>query len=88
MRFFILLFLLISCTPQPTIEELEAEAAITGDWTKVERRERVIRDRLAYDAAVQYCKEFDKILLCYTKGVHIDVETDCGCIAPDRIWSY
>ena len=80
--------LLVSCTPMPTLEELESEATMTGDWSRVEKRERIIRDRLAYDAAVQYCKEFDKILLCHTRGVKINVASDCGCIAPDSVWSY
>ena len=72
----------------PTLEELESEATMTGDWSRVEKRERIIRDRLAYDAAVQYCKEFDKILLCYKRGVRVDVQTDCGCVKPENIWGY
>ncbi|MCH8060728.1 MAG: hypothetical protein IIA11_09750 [Proteobacteria bacterium] len=37
----IALCLLVGCTSRPTLEELEAEALITGDWTEVENRERM-----------------------------------------------
>jgi len=36
------LLLLVGCAGRPTIEQLEAEASTTGDWTEVEQRERMI----------------------------------------------
>lgn len=39
------LCLLAGCTAGPTLEQLEAEAMITGDWSLVEQRERAIQRR-------------------------------------------
>lgn len=36
---------LAGCVGQPTLEELEAEALITGDWEAVERREGLLKWR-------------------------------------------
>ena len=33
---------LAGCVGQPTLEELEAEALVTGDWEAVERREGLL----------------------------------------------
>ena len=35
------LCLLVGCSTRPTIEELEAEALDTGDWSAVEKRQRM-----------------------------------------------
>ena len=40
-------FALVGCGSFATLEELEAEAAITGDWSAVERRESIIAKRKA-----------------------------------------
>ncbi len=45
---FVILFTLVvvaGCALNPTLEQLEAEAMTTGDWTAVERREEVIKER-------------------------------------------
>ncbi len=36
------LVFLAGCTTYPPLEQLEAEALVTGDWAAVEKRERVI----------------------------------------------
>ncbi|MDJ0939442.1 MAG: hypothetical protein QNJ00_06735 [Woeseiaceae bacterium] len=36
---------LFGCAPSQTLEELEAQAAITGDWSAVEKRERIMARR-------------------------------------------
>ena len=48
MKFVILftLVIVVGCAPNPTLEELEKEASITGDWTEVEWREERIKKRL------------------------------------------
>ena len=38
---------LAACAPYPTLEELEHEALLSGDWTAVERRERSMQRRAA-----------------------------------------
>ncbi len=39
------LFLLVGCAGQPSMDELETQAFITGDWSAVEARERAIARR-------------------------------------------
>ncbi len=52
MKFVILftLVIVVGCAPSPTLEELEKEALITGDWTAVEWREERIKNRLELSA--------------------------------------
>lgn len=42
-----LLFALGGCASLTSLEELEAQAMLTGDWSAVERRERIIAQRQA-----------------------------------------
>ncbi len=46
------LCLLAGCTVGPTLEQLEAEALISGDWSAVERREAAIAKRRARNGPV------------------------------------
>ena len=48
MKFLFLytLMILVGCSARPTLEQLEAEANKTGNWTAVERREELILKRL------------------------------------------
>ena len=39
------LVLMAGCTVSPTMEELESQAMLTGDWSAVERREQSIARR-------------------------------------------
>lgn len=43
----VLLCLLAGCVARPTLEELETQAMLTGDWSAVEKRERSIERRRA-----------------------------------------
>ena len=73
MRLVILFTLVtvVSCTPQPTLEQLEVEALTTGEWTAVERREEVIKKRLESGAPgcpkglKKYCVEEQSVIQCY-----------------------
>jgi len=53
---------LAGCAPYTTLEQLEDEALVTGDWTKVEARERLIarqnqrRARACPDGSVDFCE--------------------------------
>ena len=38
---------IVGCAPTPSLQELEAEAEVTGDWTEVERYERALARRAA-----------------------------------------
>ncbi len=44
--FLISLVIVVGCAPRPPLEQLENEALITGEWTTVERREELIKERL------------------------------------------
>jgi hypothetical protein len=39
------LILMAGCTVSPTMDELEAQAMLTGDWSAVERRENSVARR-------------------------------------------
>ena len=55
--------LMAGCGALPSLEDLEAEAMLTGDWTAVEHRERSIARRIASapmdcpDGYVAICEE-------------------------------
>lgn len=59
-----------ACAPLPTLEELESEALQTGDWTAVEKRERLIAKRNARrplqcpTGTVSYCERHVGRLEC------------------------
>jgi hypothetical protein len=73
-----LLLVLFACAPVPTLEELEDEAMLTGDWSKVEAREKRLKYEQEYRAAEQYCKEQNKLLICLHRGGPARIK-DCGC---------
>ncbi len=43
----LLLSFLVGCAPVTTLEELEAQAYVSGDWSAVDKRERMIARREA-----------------------------------------
>lgn len=67
--------MLAACVNRPTIDELEHEALLTGDWTKVEQRERLVI-RAATDEG-QRCPE-GFVLACFEQGPLVD----CKCLRP------
>ena len=69
----IALCLLVGCTSRPTLEELEAEALITGDWTEVENRERM-NERMRVQTEPRCFAGF--VLVCHKKAAH----EHCDCI--------
>ena len=58
----LVLFLLVGCGVQPTLDELETQAFATGDWSAVELRERSIARRAARSGSqcpsgyISYCE--------------------------------
>ena len=56
------LFFLVGCAAQPTLDELETQAFLTGDWSAVEARERSIARRAARSGSqcpssyIAYCE--------------------------------
>ena len=70
--------LAVGCAPTPSLKELEAEAEVTGDWTEVERYERMLARREARNmpscrsGEVRYCED-------YIGGER------CACADGDRV---
>lgn len=68
----LVLIVLVGCASRPTLDELEVEAARTGDWSAVENRERMNeRMRVTQDLK---CPA-DLMLNCKKNGAH----EDCVC---------
>ena len=71
---FFLVLLLGGCAAGPTLEELEDQAVLTGDWSQVEKRERTIARRQAeepLDCAKGYMS------YCETRMA----TTRCSCVS-------
>jgi hypothetical protein len=64
-----------------SLEELEAEAIITGDWAAVESRERALARRDDHDARVEFCRDQDKLLVTGA-GVHKD---SWSCVSREEL---
>ena len=70
----ILILMLGGCAAAPTLEELEDQALLTGDWSQVEKRERTIARRQAgepLDCAKGY------VSYCETRIAN----TQCRCVS-------
>ena len=68
-----MLCFIAGCAGQTTVEELEDKAVVTGNWSKVEERERLLQ---------QQDKKFGPdcpnglTTLCYEVGLSVR----CGCV--------
>jgi hypothetical protein len=71
-------FLLGGCGTYHTLEELEDQALISGDWSQVERREHKIAMRTARSGVS--CPA-GTTLVCQRGGVN----EGCACIAFDDV---
>lgn len=83
MRGIVMIFalcVLAGCSTGPTLEQLEAEALVTGDWSRVEQREaRIARRKQRSGIAcpsgmVGYCKTFMS-------------DMQCSCVSQQSIYS-
>ena len=70
----VLLGVLAGCFGQPTLEELESEALVTGDWEAVERRERL---RAWRNRNQNLCAE-GSTRICTGP----EITTKCECLNP------
>jgi hypothetical protein len=67
--------LLVGCASRPTLEELKAEASVTGDWSAVEKRERMNRKM-----NVQAERQCDPgLMLMCSKRTAKEI---CSCVRP------
>ena len=70
------LILMAGCTVSPTMDELEAQAMLTGDWSAVERRENSVarrKFRIGGDCPANYMNYCESGL----------GEKRCSCIKRD-----
>lgn len=70
--------LLTACAPVPTLEQLENQAMLTGNWSDVERRQKAIARRNA-----------DRGLGCPVGKISFCVQdigkTACSCVDRDAL---
>ena len=71
----LVLIALVGCASPPTTEELEVDAAKTGDWSAVEEREHM-NEKMRVTPKLK-CPEH-LILLCIKDGAH----EACHCASP------
>ena len=75
----LVLGVLAGCSSYQTLEELEQEALVTGDWSAVEQRERILARRAARHGlvcpagSVSYCETWAGL-----KG-------KCACVPDDAV---
>lgn len=72
---FIVFGMLVGCATGPSLEELEAQALVTGDWSLVERREAQLARRnkptiRCPSGTMSYCES------------HLG-QSRCGCISDE-----
>ena len=68
----ILLVILAGCAGSPTLEELEDEAIVSGDWSAVEEREELLKRK---GKNVLQCPS-GFVSSCYEVGLRVD----CKCV--------
>lgn len=73
-----LLILLVGCVAYKTLEDLYDEAAITGDYSRIDSREAVTDTKAQLDSMSRICREARRVLICEPRGVRTKPE-DCGC---------
>ncbi len=72
----ILLVILGGCAAAPSLEELEDQAMLTGDWSQVEKRERLIERRRAREQELPDCGPG------YVRFCEKQIGQDrCGCMS-------
>ena len=69
-------FALVACAPQQTLEQLEDQAMLTGDWSLVEKRERKLRRQAARDAAENIVCPADTTVVCENRFG----DRRCSCV--------
>jgi hypothetical protein len=76
----IALYLMAGCAAGPTLEELEAQALVSGDWSAVEARERAIARRKVREGTVCPARY---VSVCSNYGM----PGPCTCIEAAQLYS-
>ena len=75
MIILVLTVTLAACASEPTLEELEDQAMVSGDWSAVERREEIQKDLRG--ASDQRCPD-RQVVYCEQMGA----SEKCACVGP------
>ncbi len=75
----LLLSFLIGCAPVTTLEELEAQAYVSGDWSEVDKRERMIARR---DARRGPTCAGNAVAVCERR---VGSQRRCSCVSRDQV---
>ncbi len=75
---FLAALLLTGCGSMPSLEQLEDQALLSGDWSAVEKRERLIARRIANRGP--QCP-VGMVAFCEKRGV----QKRCGCVDTDEM---
>jgi len=73
----VLVLLLAGCVGRPTVEELTSDAMISGDWSEVEKRERI---RARSSALFGKQCSGGQLLLCEEHGSG----RECECVRSSQ----
>ena len=74
-------FAIVGCAPTPSLEQLEAQAEVTGDWSDVERYERAMvrretrNGRSCPTGQISYCEAYFGM-------------EECRCVDGDKMNAY
>ena len=72
------MLLLTGCANYQSLEQLETHALVSGDWSKVEKRERIIAKRTQREAT--QCPRR------LTKYCNLDFSSErCSCVDRDQL---
>ena len=83
MVFITLLILFAGCSDQPTLEELEDRALLTGDWTAVDERKRELRARETLMQEREPCPD-NATRVCFEIGMDISCKCMKGSYAASQ----
>ena len=75
---FLIALALVGCAPYKTLDELEDEAMLTGDYSALEARERSLARRAAERGSI--CGA-DQVSVCRDRVGR----KACGCVARDEL---
>ena len=80
---FVVALTLTACAPYMTLEELEDQAMLTGDWSAVETRERQLQHKAKREAQRRMQCPAGQSVVCLDRFG----STTCGCADRHEIWS-
>lgn len=72
----LILLVVVGCAPVKSLEQLEQEAMLTGDWTAVENRERALARKAEREGAKLKCP-VGYVAFCQA----FTARDECSCVS-------